>query len=995
MTEHRPDTWALSGKKAELLARLLKQRGVAVADASPERIARGPRTGPLSLSYGQQQLWFLEQLNPGSAAYVFTNAVHLHGPLDIAALERALGDIVERHEILRTRHTATEGRPAQVIVSYTPFALPRVDLRPLPDAQRRAKADELARREAQTPFDISNQPLMRAQLLILGDSRCTLLLTLHHMIYDGWSLGIFFHELATFYSAHVRHQSANLAALPIQYADYAYWQRERLRGNALDAPLAYWKKKLGGTLPVLNLPTDRPRPSMQRFNGAMQPLALPERLTGALNALAQREGCTLFMLLLAAFKLLLHRYSGQDDIIVGSPVAGRQRPETEPLVGFFVNTLALRTDLAGDPSFRELLARVRTTALEALAHQDVPFEVLVETLRPERDLSYNPIYQVMFALQNTPAPQRALADVAMSIEEVDSGTSLFDLTLSLWEAPDGLKGWFEYSTDLFERDTMARMGGHYRTLLEAIAADPDRRLSQLPLLTPGERQQLLVAWNDTAAEPPSAQCIHHMIEAVATRTPSAVAAHCRGQDLTYAELNRRADRLARFLVTQGVVPGTFVGLCVERSLEMVVGILGIIKAGGAYVPLDPKYPQDRLGFMLADTRAPVLLTQRHLLAGLPPNEAKVFCIDDDRAATAAELAGNRAPPPGADDLAYVIYTSGSTGTPKGVPVTHRNLVHSTQARLHYYPEPVTGFVLLSSFAFDSSVAGIFWTLCQGGTLCLPESGTEQDIDAIVDQVRRARASHILSLPSLYSVLLQHAAPEALASLTTVIVAGEACPAPVVVSHRQRLPQAALYNEYGPTEGTVWSTVYRFPPEFREAQAPIGRPIPYMQVYILDGRREPVPIGVAGEIYIGGAGIVRGYLNRPDLTLEKFVPDLFRPGPGAHLYRTGDLARYRADGNIEFLGRVDHQVKIRGYRIELGEIEAALRKHPALTDAVVVARDAGERRQSADTIDASRTQSILDAMGALDAEQVERLLGEIEAMSDDAAQRFLTEASLQR
>lgn len=940
MTERR-HTGSLSDKKSDLLALLLAQRGVQTGESPPERIPRYPRNGPLALSYGQQQLWFLEQLQPGSAAYVFTNAVHLSGPLHVAALERAIDEIIRRHEILRTRHVAADGRPAQVVLPAAPFSLPAVDLRGVPEEERQAKAERLAREEASTPFDVAHQALMRAKLLRLGEARFTLLLTLHHLVYDGWSLGIFFRELDALYAAFSRHQPAPLPELPIQYADYAQWQRQALARSALGAPLAYWKQKLSGTLPVLSLPTDRPRPSVQTFNGALHAVSLPERLTGALRALSQREGCTLFMLLLAAFKVLLYRYSGQDDVIVGSPVAGRQRAETEPLIGFFVNTLALRTDLSGEPSFRELLARVRATAMEALAHQDVPFEMLVEELRPRRDLSYNPIYQVMFALQNTPAPADAIGDVALRLEEVDSGTSLFDLTLSLWETAGGLKGWFEYNTDLFDPDTIARLGGHYRTLLESIAADPDRRIARLPLLSEAERTRMLGQWNETQAPLPADRCIHHLIEAAARRNPGAVAVACQGKNLTYAELDRKAERLARVLAARGVAPETFVGLCVERSAEMIVGILGVIKAGGAYVPLDPKYPKDRLAFMLRDTKAPVLLAQRHLVAELPPHDAEVVYLDGDWDESAADGAAASPTDAGPDNVVYAIYTSGSTGTPKGVVVTHRNLVHSSVARLRYYPQAVSGYVLLSSFAFDSSVAGIFWTLCQGGTLWLPEPEAEQDPRRIAELVERSGASHLLCLPSLYGFLLQEASPEELASLHTVIVAGEACPASLHALHLRSLPSAALYNEYGPTEATVWSTVYRFPASPMATAAPIGRPIPNAEIYLLDAHREPVPIGVAGEIYVGGAGVARGYLNRPELTREKFVPHPFPPGREARLYRTGDLARYRADGDIEFLGRVDHQVKIRGYRIELGEIEAALRTHPAIAEAVVVAREDGK------------------------------------------------------
>lgn len=930
---------SLSRQKRELLALLLKDRGLnSGPDAGPASIPVCDKTGPLPLSYGQQQLWFLEQLESGTAAYVFTNAVHLSGPLNVRALQQALNEIIRRHAILRTRHTSDNGRPVQVIMPALELALQVVDLRSLADPERKSKADELTRVEGQTPFDIANEDLIRVKLLRLEDRRYTMLLTLHHIVYDGWSLAIFFRELGDGYRAYADGKTPALPELSIQYADYAKWQRDRINNESSKTQLEYWKKKLGGSLPVLSLPTDRPRPSVQRYNGALQPLALPVPLMEALTEFSQREGCTVFMTLLAAFKVLLCRYSNQEDIIVGSPVAGRTRPETEALIGFFVNTLVLRTDLSNDPTFRELLAQVRETALGAFSHQETPFEKLVEALHPVRDLSYNPIYQVMFALQNTPAPSGTIGDLSMRIEEVDSSTSLFDLTLSLWETAEGLKGWFEYSTDLFDRDTIVRMGEHFRSLLEGIVADPEQRISRLALLSEKERRQILVDWNDTGTASASPVYVHHAVERQARDRAAAIAVASQGQQLSYAELNRKANQLAHFLRKQGVQPDSIVALCSERSPEMVVAILGVIKAGAAYVPLDPAYPRERLAFMLEDTQAPILLTQKHLIAGLPPHQARVVCLDSDWDTIARENDTDPGVQLSPDNLVYVIYTSGSTGKPKGVLVTHANLAHSVAAREVYYPHTVSGFVLLSSFAFDSSVAGIFWTLCQGGTLLLPEPGVEQEPERIAAAVQAIKASHILCLPSLYQLLLRHTSPGLLASLNTVIVAGEPCPVTLMPQHRQQLPGATVYNEYGPTEAAVWSTVYEIPAESVRHRVPIGRPIPNAKVYILDARLQPVPIGVAGEVYIGGPGVARGYLNRPDLTGEKFVVNPFKQGAAERLYRTGDLARYLADGNIDFLGRIDHQVKIRGYRIELGEIETALRKHAAIAEAVIVARE---------------------------------------------------------
>lgn len=931
---------SLTRRKRELLALMLKDRGLhGGPEAGTASIPVYDKTGQLPLSYGQQQLWFLEQLDSGTAAYVFTNAVHLDGPLNVTALQLALNEIIKRHAILRTRHTSDgNGRPVQVIMPALELTLHVDDLRSLAEAEKKSRADELTRAEGQTPFDIANEALIRVKLLRLEDRRYTMLLTLHHIVYDGWSLAIFFRELGEGYRAYAGGKTPALPELPIQYADYAKWQRDRIGAAPSRTQLDYWKEKLGGVLPVLSLPTDRPRPSVQRYNGALQPLALPVPLMEALTEFSQREGCTVFMTLLAAFQVLLHRYSNQEDIIVGSPVAGRTRPETEALIGFFVNTLVLRTDLSNDPAFRELLSRVRETALGAFSHQEIPFEKLVEALHPTRDLSYNPIYQVMFALQNTPAPSGTIGDLSMRLEEVDSNTSLFDLTLSLWETTEGLKGWFEYSTDLFDRDTIVRMGEHFQSLLEGIVADPERRISRLPLLTEKERRQILADWNDTDTARAAHVYVHHAVEKQARDRAAAIAVSSQGRQLGYAELNRKANQLAHFLRKQGVGPDSIVALCAERSPEMIVAILGIIKAGAAYVPLDPAYPRERLAFMLEDTQAPILLTQKHLVAGLPPHQARVVCLDSDWDTIARENDTDPGVQLSPDNLVYIIYTSGSTGKPKGVLVTHANLAHSIAARSAYYPGTVSGFVLLSSFAFDSSVAGIFWTLCQGGTLLLPEQGVEQEPERIAAAVHAIKASHILCLPSLYQLLLRHTSPGLLASLKTVIVAGEPCPVTLMSQHRQHLPGATVYNEYGPTEAAVWSTVYRLPVETVLPRVPIGRPIPNAKIYILDARLQPVPIGVAGEVYIGGPGVARGYLNRPDLTQEKFVANPFTHGSEERLYRTGDLARYLADGNIDFLGRIDHQVKIRGYRIELGEIETALRKHAAIAEAVIVARE---------------------------------------------------------
>jgi amino acid adenylation domain-containing protein/non-ribosomal peptide synthase protein (TIGR01720 family) len=899
-----------------------------------------PRAGALPLSFAQQRLWFLDQLVPDNPFYNMPSAVRLQGQLDVAALVQSLNEVVRRHEALRTTFATVEGQPVQVIAPTLTVPLPVVDLSELPEAEREAEVRRLVVEEARRPFALAQGPLVRAQVLRLGAKEHVVLLMLHHIVSDAWSMEVLLRELGVLYAAFAQGQPSPLPELPVQYADFALWQRQWLQGEVLEAQQAYWQGQLR-EVPVLELPTDHPRPALPSFRGATYPFVVPTSLAAALKALSQREGATLFMTLLAAFQILLARYSRQEDIVVGSPIANRTRLETEGLIGFFVNTLVLRTDLRGNPSFRELLGRVREVCLGAYAHQDLPFEQLVEELQPVRDLSRTPLVQVMFVLQNASLPALEFPGFTLTPVEVDRGAAHFDLTLSLLDTEQGVRGWFNYNLDLFDAATIARMAGHWQTLLEGLVTQPEQRLSELPLLTAAECDQLLVEWNDTKGDYSQDVCVHQLFEWQVERTPDAVAVVCEDQHLTYRELNERANRLAHYLRALGVGPEALVGLCVERSLEMIIGLLGILKAGGAYVPLDPTYPQERIAFMLADAQVAVLVTQHRLVAGLPEHAAQVVCLDADWLSIAHASEENPVSDVTADHLAYVIYTSGSTGQPKGVLVTHHNLVHSTSARTLYYRDPVGSFLLLSSFAFDSSVAGIFWTLCQGGALCLAPPRFEQDLAALPTLIAAQRISHLLSLPSLYGLILAQAPPYSLASLRTVIVAGEPCPGSLVNTHLQQLPEVSLFNEYGPTEGTVWSSVYQVGAAPAGAQVPIGRPIANTQLYLLDDRLQPVPVGVPGELYIGGHGVASGYLQRPELTAERFLPHPFSPEPGRRLYKTGDLARYLPDGNIEFLGRSDQQVKLRGFRIELGEIEAVLSRHPAVREAVVLAReDAG-------------------------------------------------------
>ncbi|MBW3585942.1 MAG: amino acid adenylation domain-containing protein, partial [Cyanobacteria bacterium 0813] len=895
------------------------------------------REGDLPLSFAQQRLWFLDQLMSGTPLYNIPNPLRLKGSLNVTALEQSLSEIVRRHEALRTTFSAVNGQPIQIIRPAANLLLPIVDLRELPEAERELEAQRLATEEAQRPFDLVNEQLFRAQLLHLGEEEHLLLLTMHHIVSDGWSLGVFMRELTALYEAFSTEKSSSLPELPIQYADFAVWQNEWLVGEVLEVQLNYWKRHLGGQLPVLELPTDRPRPPVQTYRGAREFLELPKKSTDALKALSQKEGVTLFMTLLAAFQTLLYRYTGQEDVIVGSPIANRNRAEIEGLIGFFVNTLVLRTELSGDPSFRELLGRVREVALGAYTHQDLPFEKLVEELQLERDLSRNPLFQVMFVFQNAPISALEFRGLSLTPLEVHNGTAKFDLTLELEESAEGIRGWFEYNTDLFDPLTITWMANNFQTLVEGIVAHPEQRLCDLPLLSAAQEHQLLVEWNNTQTDYPNQACIHQLFEAQVERTPDAVAVVFEGEQLTYLQLNQRANQLAHHLQKMGVEPEMLVGICVERSLEMIVGLLGILKAGGAYLPLDPSYPQDRLAFMLEDAQVSVLLTQQNLIAGFSEYKAQRLCLDTDWEVIAQESEEKPVIRVTSDNLAYTIYTSGSTGKPKGVLVTHQNLVHSTSARISYYSEPVTSFFLLSSFGFDSSIAGIFWTLCQGGILVLPPANFQQELLQLTKLIAQHHVSHLLSLPSLYNLILEQAEPQQLTCLRSVIVAGEPCSRELVERHTKLLGHTSLFNEYGPTEGTVWSSVYHCQSSGLRTQVPIGRPIANMQIYLLDKYLNPVPIGVPGELHIGGAGIARGYLNRPELTKDKFIPNPFSNEPGTRLYKTGDLARYLPDGNIEFLGRIDNQVKIRGFRIELGEVESTLSQYPTVQHCVVTAR----------------------------------------------------------
>jgi amino acid adenylation domain-containing protein len=908
-------------------------------------IAPADRRGPLPSSLAQQGLWFLDQWEPGNPAYNIPIAIRIAGPLDVATLQRSLDAIVQRHEALRTTFASADGQPIQVIAGQGAIAVPTVDLSDQPAGEREAAAFQIAREEARHRFDLEHGPLIRAALLRLDVEDHLLVVVVHHIISDDRSMGVLFRELGALYAGFRAGLSAPLPALPIQYADFALWQRQWLKdesdhgASSLERQLAYWRQQLAGAPAALELPPARPRPPARSFNGATHTFVLPAVLVEALAALGREEGATLLMALLATFQTLLYRYTAQEDIVVGMPIAGRTRAELEPLIGCFVNALVLRSNLSGDSTFRELLRRVRQTCLEAYAHQDLPFERLVEAMQPARDPSRTPLFQVMLVLQDAPTRPFRLGELTLAPTAIDSGTSKFDLTLYLEEVDRGLRGTIEYSTDLFDAATIARLAGHFQMLLEGAVADPGQSIVRLPLLREAERQQLLVEWNATTLPYPVDTCIHQLVEAQAARTPDAIALVAGPTQLSYAQLQRRANQLARYLQACGVGPDTPVALCLPRSADLLIALLGVLKAGGLYVPLDPTYPPERIRYMLADSQAAVLLIQESIsdLHRVPLGETKIVNLDVGWQIIDQQPAENLEHSATPQHLAYVIYTSGSTGAPKGVAISHQNAVaFLTWATSVFSPQQLGGVLAATSVCFDLSVFELFAPLCCGGTVILAENVLQ-----LPDLSGAAEVTLVNSVPSAVAALLQLGPlPPA---VSTVNLAGEALPASLVQQLYQQPQVTQVTNLYGPSETTTYSTWARLP---RDATTPpIGRPIANTQVYLLDAQMQQVPVEVPGELYIGGVGLARGYLGRPDLTAEKFVPNPFADyrlddgtiRNGERLYRTGDLARYRLDGQIEFLGRLDHQVKVRGYRIELGEVEATLLLHAMVYEAVVVAR----------------------------------------------------------
>ncbi|MFD2169280.1 non-ribosomal peptide synthetase [Tumebacillus lipolyticus] len=890
------------------------------------------------LSFAQQRLWFLDQFLPGNPAYNISTAVRLTGRLHREALHSSLRAIAARHETLHTSFREVDGEPMQVIDPLVTIDLPLLDLRDLPAEEQRVQVSEQIAVQSRKPFILQQAPLLRLTLLQLGDEEHVLLMTMHHIISDGWSMGVLIQELSLLYNAELEGVEAVLPELAIQYADFTDWQKEYLESGVLEEQLTYWRQKLGGKLPVLQLPTDRNRPAVQSYAGGIESFLVPSDLTEKLKALSQKEGVSLFMTLLAAFKTLLFRYTGQSDLLIGTPIAGRTREEIEPLIGFFVNTLVMRTELQGDISFRELLQRVKDTSFEAYANQDVPFEKLVDELAPERNLSHTPLFQVMFNLQNASVENLSLTGLQLEEMVADTGSASFDLTLGLTESKRGLAGRFEYSSDLFDQTTIERMITHLITLLHGVVERPDERLASLPLLTEAERKQVVETFNQKQIEFPTG-LMHQLFEQQVAVRPDKTAVEHLDQTLTYAELNARANQLAHYLQGLGVGPESLVGLCVDRSIDLIVGMIGVQKAGGAYLPLDPDYPVERLKYLLTDAKVAVLLTHEHLLPNLPETSATTVCFDRDAELIAACPTDKPISDATEDNLAYVIYTSGSTGAPKGAMLEHKNAVAHHHAIIdHYQVNPSDRIVQFASISFDVSMEEISPTLAAGATLVLRPGKSIMASDQFLDWLAEQKITKFNPPTAYLHAFLQDLAEQKLTlppALRLVVTGGErAMPSMIRAWREVASEHNTLYNAYGPTETTVTATVYD--EALPDGDVPIGRPLMNTQSYVLDALMQPVPIGVPGELYVGGKGVGRGYLGREELTAERFLPNAFRPGE--RMYRTGDIVRYLPDGNLQFLGRADGQVKIRGYRIEVGEIENVLVKAPGVREAAVIARE---------------------------------------------------------
>lgn len=891
------------------------------------------REGELPLSFAQQRLWLLNHFEPGSFAANIPSYFLLKGTLNIQALEDSFSEIVRRHEVLRSVYKTLDGRPVLEVARPQRFKVQVFDLEGLTEDEQRSQAEHIAQADVVQPFDLTQSPMLRVKVLKISSESSVLLLNFCHIAFDGWSFSLLVKELSALYPAFLRGEPSPLAELPIQYVDFAAWQRRLLQDEVLETQLNYWRQKLSGSRTVLELPADHPRPTFQTGNGGSVVFNLSASVTEDVRTLSQREGVTPFVLLFTAFSTLLLRYSGQDDILVGTPVANRNRTETEELIGFFVNTLVLRADLSGNPTFRTALQRLHDFALGAFAHQDLPFEKLVEALNPKRDVSHSPIFQVMFSLDHAAGTPLTLPGLAPAWPEFKFSGAQFDLSLYLTETNNSIEGRFSYNSDIFDRESIVQMAKCFETLLGEMIRNPQQRVQEVQLLTPVERQTLLATWSRTDDDLGSAQGIHQLIALSARRTPNAVALECDSERLTYRELDDRSDRLAGHLQTLGVGPETLVAVCMERSAGMAVALLAILKAGASYLPLDLAAPPDRVAFMLEDAKPLALVTETDLQDKLPAHQSIVVCLDHFSWTT------EQAPIRPTEPLgrAYLLYTSGSTGKPKGVEVCHRAVVNFLQS-MRTTPGIKENDVLLSitTYSFDIFGLELWLPLATGAKVVIATSETCKDSRLLAQLIASSKATVMQGTPTTWRMLIDagwQGNPR-----IKILCGGEAWPKDLALN---LLPKCgSLWNMYGPTETTIWSAVYQVR---ADGEVRVGPPVANTQFYIVDSNLQLLPPGVPGELLIGGEGLARGYLNRPELTTEKFIPNTFGANPQGRLYRTGDLVRSLPDGTLEFLSRMDHQVKLRGFRIELGEIETLLRTSPSLSEAVVVLRSDDEPR----------------------------------------------------
>ncbi len=903
-------------------------------EGNKKAIGKAPIAVDIPLSNAQQRLWFLHQLHANNPFYNYTESLVFHGALQVAALQESLQVLFEYNEILRSYYPVKEGQPILKIDQQATIPLNSVDYCELSEADLKIKVAELQQQQASTPFNISTLPLCKCTVIQCNEKKHILCITMHHIITDHWSVGLLKAQLATYYTAICQGIPPKMTmGTEIQFSDYTYWQRNQ-EINATQ--LAYWKEKLSGTLPVLNLPTDYQRPVQPAFKGLQHTQEFSVSFSKQILDCAQQLSVTPFVLLLSVYYLLLSRYTGQHDICIGTPISNRNQKSLENILGFFIDTIVLRNQIEVSTSFAVFVQEVRKHTLEAFSNKDIPFDVVVKELQLERSLGVNPCFQVMFLYNTVSTVPSFGTDVILEHAEFDSGVAKFDLTLAITEDQGKLSATFEYDIELFDSTTIERFQEQYALLLQEIVANPEQTISLIPMLT--ENEKTFFFEQRAMVKPIAHQYtgIHHYIEVISQRTPHHIALVFGTTKMTYQELNIAATALAKRVVAKTNGEKGIVGVCAVRSLEMIVGIIAILKAGCAYLPIDPDYPEQRIAYMIDDAKVDIIVTQSALATLFKDQKVTNLLFEDQTRSTNTSTEVLPAIDP--QDIAYVIYTSGSTGKPKGVPIPHQNIVNSTQGRQTFYTENPAVFLLVSSIAFDSSKAGIFWTLCTGGTLVIAEKRIEQDITKIEEIITKHAVSHTLLLPSLYKLILEHCNSTKLAQLTTVIVAGEVCPKELCTVHFETLSDTQLYNEYGPTEATVWCIAHQVQPEDATGIIPIGKPVANAEVYILDSNLRTLPFGAIGELYIGGSGLAKQYLNKPELTHKAYIDHPFHKDPNQKLYKTGDLGRYTHKGTIEFLGRADQQVKIRGFRIELDEIENVITSHPKVQDAVVIVKE---------------------------------------------------------